>query len=101
MSVFRNIGGQKAEKYKKIIQKYFKSKGLQIIVKCNLKIVGYLDVTLNLNDGTYDPFLKPNEVTIYINFESDHPSQIIKKVPRSVEKGLSHLSATKEIFEHL
>ena len=34
-------------------QKMFKRKGLDIIIKCNTKIVNYLDVTLNLNDGPY------------------------------------------------
>ena len=32
-------------------------------MKCNLKIVDYLDPTLNLNDGTYHPLHKPNEET--------------------------------------
>ena len=31
----------------------FKNKGLAIIVNFNMKIVNYLDVTLNLNDGLY------------------------------------------------
>ena len=101
LSVFRNIiSGQQAEKPKKIIQKIFKDKGLQIIIKGNLKIVDYLDVTLNLNDGTYRHFHKPNEETTYIYVESDHLPQIIKKIPRSIEKGLSRLSSTKEIFEN-
>ena len=30
----------------------FKSEGLDIIIKCNVKIVNYLDITLNLNDGS-------------------------------------------------
>ena len=46
LSVFRNVSGRQAEKHKKTIQKIFKDKGLQIIVKRNLKIVDYLDVTL-------------------------------------------------------
>ena len=71
-----------------------------MIIKCNLKITDYLDVTLNLNDGTYRPFHKPNEETTYIHIESDHPSQIIKKIPRSTEKRLSRLRATKEILEN-
>ena len=100
LSVFRNISGQQAEK-QKIIQKFFKDKGLQIIIKCNLKIFDYLGVTLNLNDGTYHPFHKPNEETTYIHVESDHPPQIIKKILRSVEKRLSSLSSTKGIFENL
>ena len=44
LSVIRNFSGQKAEKHKKIIQKIFKNKGLQIIITCNLKIVDYLDI---------------------------------------------------------
>ena len=100
LSVFRNISGRQAEKHKKTIQNIFKDKGLQIIIKCNLKIVDYLDVTSNLNDGTHCPFHKPNEEATYIHVESDHPPQIIKKIPRSIEKRLSRLSSTKEIFEN-
>ena len=88
-SDFRNSSVQQAEKHKKIIQKVFKDKGLQMIIKCNLKIVDYLDVTLNLNDGTYRPFHEPNEETTCIHVESDHPPQIIKKIPRSIEKRFS------------
>ena len=84
----------------KTIWKFFKYKALQIIIKCDLKIVDYLVVTLNLNDGTYRPFHKPNEETTYIHVKSDHPPQIIKKIPRSIEKRLSRLAPTKEIFEN-
>ena len=70
------------------------------MIKCNLKIVDYLDVTLNLNDSTCRPFHKPNEETTYIHVESDHRPHIIKKIPRSIEKRLSCLSSTKEIFEN-
>ena len=82
LSVSRSISGQQAEKHKKIIQNIFKDKGLQIIIKCNLRIVDYLDVTLNLNDDTYRPFHKANEETTYIHVESDHPPQIIKKLSK-------------------
>ena len=54
-----------------------------------------------MNDGTYHPFHKPNEKTTYIHVKSDHPPQIIKKIPRSIEKRLSRLSSTKEIFENM
>ena len=52
---------------KKTIQNIFKDKYFYIVTKCNLKIVDYLDVTLNLNDGTYRPFHKTNEETNYIH----------------------------------
>ena len=70
------------------------------IIKCNLKIADYLDVILNLSDVTHHHFHKPNEETNYIHVESDHPQKIIKKMSRSIEKRLSHLSSTKEIFEN-
>ena len=63
LSAFRNISRKQAEKHKKIIQKIFKEKGLQIIIKRNLKRVDYLDVTLSLNDSTYRLFHKPNKKT--------------------------------------
>ena len=88
LSVFKNIGGQQAEKHKKIIQIIFKVKGLQIIIKYDLKIVDYLDVSLNLNDGPYRPFHKPNDEATYMHVESNHPPQIIKKIPRLIEKRL-------------
>ena len=53
-----------------------------------------------MNNSTYCPFHKPNEETTYIHLESDHPLQIIKKIPRSIETRLSLLSLTKEIFEN-
>ena len=37
------------EKIKKEFQKLFWQHGLKLIIKCNLKIVDFLDVTLNLN----------------------------------------------------
>ena len=38
----------------------FKVHWLDIITWCNIKIVNYLDVTVNLNDGSYRPYTEPN-----------------------------------------
>ena len=43
------------EKIRKEFQKLFRQHGLKLILKCNLKIVDFLDVTLNLADSTYKP----------------------------------------------
>ena len=64
-----------------------------------MKITNYLDVTLNLKDGSYRPYRKPNEETNYIHISSDHPPSIIKEIPRSIEKRLSILSSSKDIFQ--
>ena len=99
LAVFKNTSGPQSEKIKKTFQRMFKSKGLDIIINCNMKIVNYLDVTLNLNDGSYRPYKKPNEETSYIHVNSDHPPSILKQLPKSIEKRLSSLSSSKEIFE--
>ena len=61
MAGFKNTSGSQSEKIKKTFQKMCKSKGLDITINCNMKIVNYLGVTLNLNDGFYHPYQKPNE----------------------------------------
>ena len=64
LAVFKNTSGPQSEKVKKAFQRMFKNKGLDIIINRNMKIVNYLDVTLNLNDGSYRPYKKPNEEKI-------------------------------------
>ena len=99
LAVFENISGPEAERIKKDFQKVFKRNGFNITVLCNRKIVDYLDLTFNLNDGTYRPFRKPNDTTNYIHKESNHPPSILKSLPSMIEKRVSDLSATKEIFD--
>ena len=95
LAVFKNTSGPQSEKIKKTFQKMFKNKGLDIIINCNMKIVNYLDVTLNLNDGSYGPNKKPNEETNYIHVNSDHSPSILKQLPMSIEKRLSSSSFSK------
>ena len=90
--------GPQAEKIKKHFQNIFRKNNLNIIVKCNLKVVDYLDVTLNLSDGSYKPFHKSNSEINYIHMESNHPPTIIKQLPLSVESRLSKLSSDENVF---
>ena len=98
LAAFKNVSGPASEKIKKQLQSLFKQKGLQIITECNLKVVNYLDVTFNLNDGSYRPYRKPNDETHYIHIQSDHPPSLNKQLPQSIEKRLSQLSSSKDIF---
>ena len=95
LAVFRNTSGPQAEKIKKHFQSIFRKNNLSIIVKCNLKIVDYLDVTLNLSDSSQKPFHKPNSEINYIPRESNHPPSIIKQLPLSIE---SRLSSNENVF---
>ena len=62
--------------------------------------MNFLDVTLNLENSIYCPYLKDNNKIIYVNTESNHPLSIIKQLPKSIELRLSQLSANKEIFKN-
>ena len=99
MSVFKNKSGTQIERIKKNLQKTFKDVGLEIGTESNLKIVNYLDVTLNLNNGSFKAYHKSDDTIQYINKESNHPPSIIEPLPASIEKRLSNNSSDEKIFK--
>ena len=52
------INGPKTSKIQKEIIRAFKLLGIRIEIASNIKIVVFLDVTLNLNNCTFKPFSK-------------------------------------------
>ena len=88
--LLRNLNGQQMDKKRKAIIKIFKDIGFSIDIQTNLKEVDFLDVTLNLQNGTHHPYKKPNDKLLYIHSLSNHPLQIIKQLPNSI--------SNKEIF---
>ena len=64
----------------------------------NLKTVNYLDIILVLKTGTYKPYRKPNDEMLYIHAKSNHPANILKQLPMSIETRLPNLSSNSEIF---
>ena len=69
-----------------------------ISINTNLKICNFLDVTPNLSDGTSYPYRKPNNETLYIDSNSNHPHTIIKHLPAAIGRRISHFSSSKELF---
>ena len=98
LAVFKNISGPESERIKKNFQSLFKKYGLEIIIECNKKVVDFLDVTFNLKDGTYKPYQKPDNKISYINVQSNHPPNIIKQLPKTIEQQLSNNSSNETIF---
>ena len=52
LSIFKNCSDPQMEKIKKQLQKVCKNNGLDVFIECSMKIVNYLHVTFNPNDGT-------------------------------------------------
>ena len=98
LAVFKNITGPQADRIRKDITRHFKTHGLNITIQTNLKIVNFLDVTFNLNNETYYPYRKPNDHPLYINVESNHPPNISKQLPDSINRRISDISCNEEEF---
>ena len=56
----------------------FKENTLSLEIESNLQTVNYLDITLDLNTGTYKPYRKVDDETLYIHVKSNHPANILK-----------------------
>ena len=99
LAVVKYTNGHHADRVRKRTIAQFKSWGLDITIQNNLKIVNFLDVTFNLEDGLYKPYRKPNETPLYVNTNLNHPPKIIKQLPNTINKRLQDLSSNKEVFD--
>ena len=90
---------QQVENLKKKLCKVFKDNGLNITAKANKKVVNFLDVTLDLSRNVFKPYMKPNNPLLYVHNDSNHPPSILKNIPLSVNKRLSELSKSQELFD--
>ena len=87
------------DKMRKNIITLFKEVGLTITIDTNLTETDFLDVTFNLAMGKFFPFRKRNSIPLYINVKSNHPSTMIKDLPKMINKTLSELSCNKDEFD--
>ena len=99
MSAFKNKSGTQLERIKKNLQKTFKNFGLEIVAESNLKIVNYLDVTLNLNNGSFKPYHKPDDIIQYINKESNHPPSIIEHLQHLLKNAFQTILPMKKYLK--
>ena len=85
-----NASARVIENVKKDLCSIFNQFGLKITIEANMKIINFLDVTLNLSSGKYQPYSKPNNIPLYVHSKSNHPPNIIRNIPLSINKRLSH-----------
>ena len=63
-----------------------------------MEVVNFLDVTLNLADGTYRPYRKPNDTPVYVHSQTNHPLSIIKQIPKAISRRLTDISSSQDAF---
>lgn len=73
----------------------FHQHGLQVTIEANKKIVNFLDVTLDLENGTHTPHKKSTDDT---QKKCNHYRAIFKQIPEATNKRLSSLCHDEHPF---
>ena len=79
--------------------KILKSTGINITIAGNLKVINFLDLTLDLTLGTYKTYNKPNNVPLYVHKQSSHPPNVTKNIPLAVNQRISSNSSDSKLFD--
>ena len=80
LALVKSKSARLADKTRKELRKIFELFDLKITAESNLRIVNFLDVTFDLNNGKFRPYRKANDDPLYINRYSNHPSSIIRQL---------------------
>ena len=94
-----NGSSRDVENVKKAICNLYRKNNLRITIEANKKTVNFLDVTLCLQTETFAPNLKENNTPLYVHKSSNHPPNILKNIPLGINKRLSSISSSKEMFD--
>ena len=94
-----DLSPQGVERTKKKLSAIFRKHNLEITVEANKKYVEFLDIYMDLDKEEYGPFIKPNDTPTYVHAGSNHPQKVLDNIPKGINRRLSSISASKEIFE--
>ena len=100
LGILRNLSGPEVERIRKKIIKIFKDCGLNITIKTNLETVDFLDVRFDLVNNTYQPYRKPNNEPVYIHKQPNHPPNILKELPKSINKRIWDIFCDENVFNN-
>ena len=95
----KNGGRTNERQIKPKLNQVFNEEDLKITIEPATQVTDYLDIKLNLDKQTHEPFRKAGDTPLYINVDSDHPQHIINHIPIMIASRLSTLSSNEEIFE--
>ena len=98
IAIIQSKSARRLDKLTKDIPEIFKAHGLRITAKINHQTVNFLNIT-NLSEEVYAPYMKPNNLFLYVHCNSNHPSTVIKQIPKSIDKPMLSLSANNFSFE--
>ena len=72
LMLLKGTRGRLLDQARKKLHLLFEQFDLKITAEVSHQTVNFLDITLNLADGSYKPYRKPNNQPLYINSHSNH-----------------------------
>ena len=99
LAVINSRSGRLCDRERKELAAVFDNLGLKITALTNQLRTNFLDLTFDLNNGSYKPYRKPNDDPLYINQFSNHPPPIIRELPHSINQRINTLCCDKETFD--
>ena len=78
------VTARQTDLIKKKLCTIFNKNCLRITIEVNKPRVNFLEVTLDLKNGTHRPFSKPGNIPLYVNSKSNHPPRILQNIPKSI-----------------
>ena len=93
--MIKNPTGPKMEQIRRGL---FKEEGLKITVSPPSTSVDFLDETLQ-SDGSFRPCRKADNLTKYVNRQSNHPPSIIRNILDMIAHCINDTSSTQDIFD--
>ena len=94
-----NGSGPQMDKVRKDIIKAFQDMKLKVTIETNLTVTDFLNITFDLRNGTYGPYIKPGNTIKYVSSKSNHPPSIKREIPRMIQSRLSSISSNENAFE--
>ena len=96
-----SLNCQEPQKTREEPHKIFYKWGFKITIDAGLIQTDILDIELNLPNRIIIPFRKPNSDILYVSNQSNHPNQILKQLPITINVRLYKLSSSQESFNRL
>ena len=88
LAIHRRLPGPEIDRIRKGLIDLFKGIGLDIDIHIDMQTVNFLDGCLDLPNGKYGPYRKPNDRQLYVHREFNYPPTVIKQIPLSIIKRL-------------
>ena len=99
LATYGRMPAKKADKIRKDLHALFGQHELRITVEIGTTTCNFLDVTLDLQEDTHAPYRKPNDTPLYVHVDSNHPPNVIKEIPNSINTRLNNISSNRQAFE--